>query len=132
MPSFSERSTERLRTCDPDLFDLFQRVVETFDVTIICGHRGEEDQDRAVAKGASKLAWPRSKHNKTPSLAVDVAPWPLDWNARDRFILLGGFVLGIAEEMGIDIRWGGDWNDNRFMRDERLQDLVHFELTGDH
>ena len=68
--------------------------------------------------------------------AVDIAPYPIDWDARDDFHYLGGFVLGIAAKMGVDIRWGGDWNASskfqgkRTTKDNSFDDLVHFELKG--
>ena len=52
------------------------------------------------------MQYPNSKHNKLPSKAVDVAPYPIDWNDPDRFYHFAGYVRGIAEGMGIKIRWG--------------------------
>ena len=45
------------------------------------------------------------------------------------FYYFGGFVLGTAQEMGLDIRWGGDWDGDRSL-DQRFDDLVHFERRG--
>ncbi len=129
MPSFSHVSTERLLSCHPDLVRLFQRVVEDFDCSIIDGHRGEERQDLYYDSGASQLRWPDSKHNTFPSLAVDAAPYPVNWDDVDRFHLFAGFVLGIASEMGVVVVWGGDWNNDTEVRDERFRDLAHFELA---
>ena len=63
-----------------------------------------------------------------PSLAVDVAPYPIDWLDRDRFVFFAGFVLGMATQMGITLRLGIDWNgDHHF--NERFFDGPHFELV---
>ena len=46
------------------------------------------------------------------------------------FYYFGGYVLGTAQEMGIDIRWGGDWDGDRSISDQTFDDLVHFERRG--
>ena len=128
MPRFGKRSIGRLQTCDQKLQELFYEVVKHFDCSIIEGHRGEERQNKAYADGKSKVKYPNGKHNKFPSVAVDVAPYPIDWSDRDRFHYFGGFVLGVAKEMGMNIRWGGDWNQDTETKDNKFDDLVHFEI----
>jgi hypothetical protein len=44
-----------------------------------------------------------------------------------RWYYFGGYVCGVAEELGIPIRWGGDWNGNRQVDDQSFDDLPHFE-----
>tara|TARA_R110002072_G_scaffold242132_1_gene400915 strand:- start:1269 stop:1661 length:393 start_codon:yes stop_codon:yes gene_type:complete len=128
MPRFGKRSIGRLQTCDQKLQELFYEVVKHFDCSIIEGHRGEERQNKAYADGKSKVKYPNGKHNKFPSVAVDVAPYPIDWSDRDRFHYFGGFVLGVAKQMGMNIRWGGDWNQDTETKDNKFDDLVHFEI----
>ena len=128
MPRFGKRSIGRLQTCDQKLQELFYEVVKHFDCSIIEGHRGEERQNKAFADGKSKVKYPNGKHNQNPSIAVDVAPYPIDWSDRDRFHYFGGFVLGVAKEMGMNIRWGGDWNQDTETKDNKFDDLVHFEI----
>ena len=130
MPRFGKRSIGRLQTCDQKLQELFYEVVKHFDCSIIEGHRGEERQNKAYADGKSKVKYPNGKHNQNPSVAVDVAPYPIDWSDRDRFHYFGGFVLGVAKEMGMNIRWGGDWNQDTHTKDNKFDDLVHFEIKG--
>lgn len=129
MNKFSQKSLERLNTCHPDLQKVFNKVIENYDCTIICGHRGKDEQDEAVRLGNSKLQWPNSKHNQLLSLAVDVAPYPLDWNDTSRFYHFAGYVLAVANFMGVKLRWGGDWNGDLKFRDEKFKDLPHFELV---
>lgn len=131
MPRFGERSLAALATAHPDLQRLFAEVVKFFDCTILEGHRGEEAQRKAVLAGKSKLGWPHSKHNRTPAMAVDAAPYPIDWKDTERFARFAGFVLGVASQMGIIVRWGGDWNMDQRSSDERFVDMPHFELLGD-
>ena len=60
--------------------------------------------------------------------AVDVAPYPIDWDDTDRFYHFAGYVFGIAESMGIHLRWGGDWDSDFTFTDQSFHDLPHFEL----
>ena len=128
MPRFSTRSKSKLHTCDERLIKLFNKVVKKFDCQILEGHRGQKAQDEAYNKGNSKLKFPNGKHNKSPSIAVDVAPYPIDWNNRDRFHYFAGYVMGIASQMKLKIRWGGDWNMDTETKDNKFDDLVHFEI----
>lgn len=128
MPKFSAKSLERLSECDVRLQRIMHEVIKHRDCTITTGHRSQEAQDEAVRTGTSKTPWPKSKHNSMPSKAVDVVPYPVDWKDRERFANFAGFVQGIAESMGIKIRWGGDWDQDGLTKDERFSDMPHFEL----
>lgn len=130
MPAFSKRSRENLSQCHPDLQRLFNDVIQHFDCSVICGHRGMEEQEEAFRTGKSKAHFGESKHNHMPSMAVDVVPYPLDWDDRERFGLLAGFVKGRAISLGINIRWGGDWDQDNQMRDETFLDMPHYELIN--
>lgn len=136
MPSFSARSKEKLLTCHPDLQRLFNKVIESRDCTILCGRRGEEEQNEAFRQGHSRLAYPHSKHNATPSLAVDVAPYfelepHIRWDDTYSFYEFIGYVRAIADELGIRIRSGGDWDNDYDFADQTFFDLPHFELILD-
>ena len=131
MAKLGKSSEERLNTCHPDLQKVFRRVVEKYDLTITCGTRGEAEQNEAFRTGKSKVQFPKSKHNLTPSLAVDAVPYPIDWNDRSRFYHFAGYVLGIAEGMGIKLRWGGDWDGDFDLKDQKFFDLPHFELVAE-
>lgn len=128
MPYFSETSYTRLETCHPDLQLLAREVIKIKDCTVIFGHRDEADQNRAFDEGKSKVKWPGSKHNKLPSDALDLAPWPLDWRDWKSFYFLGGIVMAKAHDLGIPIRWGGDWDGDGDLKDQNFYDLAHFEL----
>ena len=134
MPKFSQESFSKLSTCHLDLQAVFFEVIHTIDCTILEGHRNQQDQDKAYADGKSKLQWPHGKHNSTPSLAVDVAPYPVNFKDTQRFFYFAGFVKGVAEGLKIqgkithNIRWGGDWNSDNKFDDNKFNDFVHFEL----
>ena len=74
------------------------------------------------------MKFPDGNHNKKPSKAIDVAPYPIDWDDRERMTYFAGYVKGIAMMLGIPIRWGGDWNSNNDLKDNNFDDLPHFEL----
>jgi peptidoglycan L-alanyl-D-glutamate endopeptidase CwlK len=120
MPKFSIKSMQRLSTCDNDLQALFYEVIKEFDCTILCGYRNEADQNKAFKEGKSKLKFPNSKHNCSPSRAVDVAPYPIDWLNIRAFERLNTVVMRKAHEMGINIEWGGNW--------KKFKDYPHYQL----
>tara|TARA_Y100001963_G_C6453225_1_gene296786 strand:- start:101 stop:496 length:396 start_codon:yes stop_codon:yes gene_type:complete len=128
MPKFGKKSKKNLATCDEDLIALFKEVVKYFDCTVLEGHRGEKLQNKYFDEGKSKLRYPDGNHNNNPSTAVDVVPYPIDWDDRERMTYFAGFVKGVAYQMGIPIRWGGDWNNNNQLKDNSFDDLPHFEL----
>ena len=121
-----------------DLQVLFYEVIKYFDCTILEGYRNEADQEAAFEKGNTKLHYPYGNHNKTPSLAVDVTPYPIDFKNEKLALWFGGYVLGIAQKlkdegkMTHSVRWGGSWDGfGKLNKPGQLQDLVHFELiTG--
>jgi peptidoglycan LD-endopeptidase CwlK len=122
-------SAARLASCDARLRTLVELVASHIPCAVLEGHRDQEAQDAAFAAGRTKVKWPEGKHNRMPSLAVDLAPTPIDWKDREKFTLFAGFVLGLAKSQGLSVRWGGDWNSNFQVQDNRFDDLVHFELA---
>ena len=128
MPKFGKRSRKALKSCDNRLQIVFNEVIKTVDCSVLEGHRGQARQDKFYEEGKSKVKYPSGRHNKYPSMACDVVPYPIDWNDRERFHLFAGFVLGVANQMGIELRWGGDWNQNFEVDDNKFDDFPHFEL----
>jgi len=120
MPEFSKQSEAKLVTVHPDLQNIMRTVIRDFDFTVLCGERGEAEQNTAYNTGKSKLRYPLSKHNRKPSDAIDIAPYPIDWNDAGRFHELAGRVLEVAALFDVPIVWGGQW--------ETFKDLPHFEL----
>tara|TARA_R110000772_G_scaffold159893_1_gene271073 strand:+ start:774 stop:1091 length:318 start_codon:yes stop_codon:yes gene_type:complete len=99
------------------------------------GHRDELKQDYYFKIGTSKVQYPDSKHNSTPSLAVDCTPWPEKWSSEAAFHELRVIILdewnrmkdqGLTE--GFDLRWGGDWDSDGDFDDQTFNDLPHWEL----
>ncbi len=139
MPKFSKSSLEKLATCHIDLQTLFNEVIKTFDCIVIEGYRNKENQEKAFNSGNSKLHYPHGKHNHIPSLAADVYPYEpktiVDWNDNARFHYFAGYVMGIAQKLKEErkitysIRWGGDWNRDTQIKDEKFRDTGHFEIV---
>lgn len=130
MPSFSLRSEERLMTCHPDIQRIMIAVVKKYDITIVCGHRNAQDQNAAYAANNSQVKWPDSKHNEYPSNGIDVVPYPDMWDSNRQFYFMAGYIQSVADELGIAIRWGGDWDDDGDLDDNKFMDLGHFELVN--
>ena len=128
MPRYSKRSKERLSTCEKDLQMVFNEVIKHVDCSVLEGHRSAERQDKLYDEGKTKVRYPNGRHNSSPSRAVDVTPYPVDWADRERQTLFAGFVLGVANQMGIKLRWGGDWDQDFEVKDNRFDDFPHFEL----
>jgi len=45
--------------------------------------------------------------------------------------VLQGHRGEIEQNEGVKLRWGGDWNQDRKSKDEKLFDGPHFEIIGD-
>ena len=131
MPRFGKRSKENLTSCDKQLQNVFNEVIKYVDCSVLEGYRDEKRQNRLFDEGKTKLRYPNGRHNNRPSNAVDVTPYPVDWSDRERQTLFAGFVLGLARSMGIKLRWGGDWDMDFKVQDNRFDDFPHFEMRGD-
>lgn len=129
MPKFGKNSQQQLDTCHEDLQKVLNVAINEVDFTVLEGYRSKELQDKAFFEGKSKLKYPNGMHNKKPSLAVDIAPYPIDWKDLKRFGNVAFFIRGIAYSMGIKLRLGGDWNGD-FINNESFFDLPHLELES--
>ena len=129
MPSFSTKSGMILATCDHRLQQVCDQVIKVYDFTVLEGYRSNERQNELFRQGKSELEAGQSKHNEDPSLAVDVAPYPIDWDDHKRFYLLAGFMFQAAYDVGVALRWGGDWDRDWQHNDQSFHDLPHFEIV---
>ena len=134
MPYFSERSLEILETLHPDLQKIAHRTIKRIDFSVTEGHRTKEEHQKKLdhkPKPLTQVSWEESKHSLTPSKAGHFDPYPIDYSDRDSYHFLAGIILATGWEMGILIRWGGDWNMNWSVRDNNFDDLAHYEIIGD-
>jgi peptidoglycan L-alanyl-D-glutamate endopeptidase CwlK len=154
MPQFSSKSSTALNTAETDLIIIFNEVIRYFDCSVIYGNRSQMEQWELYKKGRAynnnTLQWEivdqsrvvtykdgtinLSNHNYSPSRAVDVTPYPINWKDVNRLYLFAGYVLGVASRLKQEghilhnIRWGGDWDRDTLVLDETFLDLVHFEI----
>ena len=120
MPKFSRSSIDKLNTCCEELQDICHKAIKEYDFAVLFGHRGEQEQNDCFKRGTTKLRYPNSKHNSVPSDAVDIAPYPISWSNKKRFVDLSVIIKRIAKEKGINIVWGGDWG--------KFCDMPHYEV----
>jgi peptidoglycan L-alanyl-D-glutamate endopeptidase CwlK len=124
--SFSRRSKRNLLGIDPALSRVMYKAIDlgVMDFTVICGLRTQAEQDRLYAQGRTEpgpvVTWTRDSKHITGH-AVDIVPYPLDWEDHHAFYELAGLIKAAAAVEGVEIKWGGDW---------RNKDLPHFELVA--
>lgn len=116
---FSQRSLTKLKTCHFKLQEVAKEAIKYMNFSVECGHRDEWNQNNVYLLGYSKVKFPKSYHNKQPSMAVDLLPYPTRYKKDEEFFRLAGVVTAVAGIMGIDIEWGYDkWK----------WDMPHFQL----
>ena len=121
MPSFGNKSLDNLIGVHPDILNVLQEAIKYYDFSVLEGVRGLDRQKVLYATGKSQTL--NSKHLRQSdgySHAVDIAPYPIDWEDTDRFSYLAGLIRGISGAQGVKITWGGDW--------VTLKDCPHFQL----
>lgn len=112
------RSLQNLSGVHPDMQDVVKKAIEITEVdfTVIEGIRNIERQRQLLKEGKSTTL--NSRH--ITGHAVDMVPWPVDWEDLDRFETMAEAMKDAAEELDISIVWGGDW--------KSFYDAPHFEL----
>lgn len=129
---FSDKSKIQLATCDPRLQLIAGEAIKFIDFTVLQGHRSDDEQEALFKENKSLKRPGESKHNLYPSMAMDIAPFPIDFNYLPQFYYLAGIIMTIAWRMGIKIRWGGCWSgDFSSIKSNSFNDLGHFEIMED-
>ena len=126
------RSLKELDTCHPALQKIAHLAIKRtkVDFGVLEGYRGKAKQNAAVASGNSKVTYPNGKHNKSPSEAFDIGVFvngKLTWQ-KEYYYYVAGVMQACAFELGIDIRFGGDWDGDGDFGDNKFNDIGHFEL----
>ena len=124
MARFGKKSRKNMKGLDSGIVNVLNKTIIHFDFSVIEGLRNVETQREYVAKGVSKTM--KSKHLE--GKAVDIAPYPIDYDDIERFVYLGGFILGVASQIGVKLRWGLDWDRDTYTKDTGFRDIGHFEL----
>lgn len=130
---FSKRSRERLQGVEEELAELMEEAIKEspIDFMIVDGLRTKEQQMELYAQGRTKPGKIVTKVDGVKRLskhqtgkAVDICPWvngKLDWNDPEKFKTIANHIKNVAEELAIDVIWGGDWKGS--------WDKPHFELV---
>ena len=118
MYSLSFRSRQRLSGVHPDLVAVVKRAIEITkqDFSVIEGIRSVERQRELLKSGASTTM--NSRH--ITGHAVDLAPYPVSWDW-EYFYPMADAMKQAAEELEVDLEWGGDW--------KTFKDGPHFQLS---
>ena len=135
----SARSLSRLEGVHPDLVRIVKRAIEITrqDFSVLEGVRTPERQAELFAQGRSKpgqiVTWTMtSNHFKQADgygHAVDLVPYPLDWSDLRAFDAIAMAMFDAADELGLKIRWGADWDQDGNIREKGESDSPHFELV---
>lgn len=113
-----KRSKENLTGVHEDLVAVVEKAIEISekDFTVIEGLRSVERQKELVATGKSTTM--NSRH--LDGHAVDIAPWPISWDW-DEFYPIADAMKQAAQELNVDLEWGGDW--------KNFPDAPHWQLS---
>ena len=112
------RSMQSLSGVHPDLVNVVKLAITItgVDFTVIEGIRNINRQRELYKAGKSTTM--NSRH--ITGHAVDMVPYPVDWDDLERFETMAEAMKLAAEELEIPIVWGGDW--------KSFYDAPHFQL----
>jgi len=112
------RSMQKLSGVHPDLIAVVKLAISKskVDFTVLEGIRNINRQRELVKAGKSTTM--NSRH--LTGHAVDLAPWPISWEW-EGFYPIADAMKEAAEELDIDLEWGGDW--------KNFPDGPHFQLS---
>ena len=116
---------------DPRLQTVMDEVLKFTDISLIEGYRSKEEQNRYFSEGVSHLEYPHSKHNRKPATAVDFQPHPYPKRVDKLYgglAFAAGIAIAIGTAKGIRIRWGGDWDRDGSLTNNKFDDLFHLEI----
>lgn len=131
----SARSRRNLEGVHPKLVSVVRRALELTDqdFTVVEGLRSLETQKAYVAKGVSKTM--KSYHLKQKDgygHAVDLYPY-YDGSVQvdapfHRYQMIADAMLKAADELGVVITWGADWNRDGRTSDHSFIDSPHYQI----
>jgi peptidoglycan LD-endopeptidase CwlK len=134
-----ERSVSRLRDVHPTLAAVVHRAIRITeqDFSVLCGVRTLAEQRELYAQGRTKpgqiVTWTlKSRHLPAADgfgRAVDLVPYPVDWNTLSKFDAIAKAMFQAADELGVLLRWGADWDGDGILRERGESDSPHFELV---
>ena len=137
--TLSKASLDKLQGVHPKLVNVVKRVIELTkqDFKVLEGVRTPERQKELYAQGRTKpgpkVTWTlTSNHFVNPKTgyghAVDLVPYPVDWETLSKFDAIQKAMFAAAKELGVTIRWGADWDQDGKPRERGESDSPHFEI----
>ncbi|EKN4704989.1 M15 family metallopeptidase [Yersinia ruckeri] len=131
--NLSIRSENNLNGVNPALVKVVRRALELspVDFTVIEGVRPVERQQQLYAQGRTApgkvVTWTmKSKH--IDGNAVDLLP-VTGWDNLSSFKIVSKAMFQAANELGVKITWGADWNGNG-IQEKGETDSPHFEISA--
>jgi len=131
---------DKLKGVHPDMVKVVERAIQLTkqDFMVLEGVRTPERQKELFAQGRTKpgpkVTWTlTSNHFKQKDgygHAVDLVPFPVDWNDLKKFDAMSQAMFAAAKELGIKIRWGADWDSDGKPREKGESDSPHWELDN--
>lgn len=141
MFTLSKKSMDKLKGVHPDMVKVVERAIQLTkqDFMVLEGVRTPERQKELFAQGRTKpgpkVTWTlTSNHFKQKDgygHAVDLVPFPVDWNDLKKFDAMSQAMFAAAKELGIKIRWGKDWDMDGKSGEKGESDSPHYELVGE-
>jgi len=133
------QSRARLHGVHGDLTRVVFRAIEISDqdFMVLEGVRTPERQRQLYAQGrtkpGNKVTWTlNSNHFINPKTgkghAVDLVPYPVDWNDLAKFDAINDAMQTAAKELGVKLRWGADWDRDGKPRERGESDSPHWEI----
>lgn len=117
---FSTKSKNILNSVNPKLQKLFNEVIKYYDISVISGFRTVEEQQELFRQNRSRCDGINTISKHQTRNAVDVVPYPINWEDISKFYEVAGCVKTIANQQGLKIIWGGDW--------KSFKDYPHWEI----
>jgi len=127
VPKLGATSKQRRDTCAVTIQDVLNEAIKHVDFAVMCGHRTESAQNTAFVTKRSRAVWPLSRHNTRPSEAVDIVPWPTQYDDLAKFYELATYMYAAADKLGVSLEWGGHWK-NYTGKGHNDRDWAHWEL----
>lgn len=160
MITFGNRSLEAMIGIHPDLRKVLDKAAEMAepaeDFTVLQGPRTREQMMENYGKGrtiaelakwniparyarpqAAKVTWLRNPFMSDHRVmedgyghAVDLAPYPIDFDDIKRYVQLYHLIMAAARCQGIKLRSGMDWDKDGNLMEKGETDLGHYELVS--
>lgn len=153
------QSQKRLEGVHPDLVAVVRRAIELTeqDFMVLEGVRTKEKMwanwgkgrsvDDCIAHGvpaqyadpdAGKVTWLKNPLNSKHAIqadgfghAVDLVPYPVDWNTPSKFDEIAKAMFAASQELGFyqRVTWGADWDQDGNPRERGEADSPHWQIS---